>query len=422
MIKDMPDKKLIYENLTFFSCLCVVCVLPVYSHLVPLLMVFWALFWFLGNGFRFEKKMFDGNKAAILLFLVMALYLWQITGLLFADSLDTGLERIFKRLSFLIFSLVLFYPGKKIISNINLLIRIFTISTFIYIVYCFGNALHNSIIFDSGSIIFNPHPSDYDYENFFYSSRFSFHIHPSYLAMYVVLSLLVSFEALADNSLSVIKRGIWLFFITTFLITLYFLSSRAGILSGIIVCPIYFVIRFYKKLSAWIVILAATIMLLIFFSVIKTNTRINYALEMISADNLKSSVQKDERINIWRSAFGVIKNNFIVGVGTGDASSELKKEFLKRGYIEGYYDNMNSHNQYIEILLESGIIGLIIFLSFQIYMIYIAISDRNLIYGLFIVMSIVFFSFETILNRLAGITFYPFFSFFLIYLEDKKKS
>lgn len=418
----MQDKKSIYENLTFFACLSVVCVLPLYTHLVPFLLLFWAILWFLGNRFRFERKMFEGNKAAILLFLVITLYLWQIAGLLFADSIDTGLERIFKRLSFLIFSLVLFYPGKKIINNINLLIRLFAIFTFIYIVYCLGNAFRNSIIFESGSIIFNPHPLDYDYENFFYSSRFSLHIHPSYLAMYAVLSLLISFEALTDNSLSFIKRGIWLLLILTFLIILYLLSSRAGILAAIIVCPIYFVLKFYKRFSGWVIIPAAVIILLIFFNIAKTNNRINNALEMISTDNLKSSVLKDERYNIWSSAFGVIKNNFILGVGTGDANSELKKEFIKRGCVEGYYEDMNSHNQYIEILLESGIIGLIIFLSFQIYMVYIAISDRNLIYGLFIVMTIVFFSFETILNRLAGITFYPLFSFLLLYLKDIKTS
>ncbi len=420
MIRNIPDKKSLYENLTYFACLSIVCVLPVYSHLVPLLMVFWFIFWFLENGFRFKKTMFDGNRAAILLSIVITLYLWQILGLLFADSLDSGLERIFKRLSFVFFPLVLFYPGKKIINNINLLIRLFAICTFIYIIYCFGNALHNSIIFRDGSIVFNPHPLDYYWENFFYSSRFSSHVHPSYLAMYVILSLLISFEALSDISQTIVKRGGWLILILTFLIVLYLLSSRAGILAGLIVCPLYFVFKFYKKISGWIIILAVALILFIFFNIAKTNTRINYALEMISGDNINISAHRDERYNIWSSAFGVIKNNFILGVGTGDACSELKKEFLKRGYVEGYYDNMNSHNQYIEILLESGIIGLIIFLSFQIYMIYIAISDRNLLYGLFIVMMVVFFSFETILNRLAGITFYPLFSFLLLYLKVEK--
>ena len=146
MIKNLSDKKLLYENLTFFACLGIICVLPVYSRHGTILMVIWIILWFLENGFRFKKTMFEGNRAAILFKILMALYIWQIAGLLFADSLDTGIERIFKRLSFLVFPLVLFYPGKKIINNINLLIRLFAICTFIYLIYCFGNALHKSCI------------------------------------------------------------------------------------------------------------------------------------------------------------------------------------------------------------------------------------------------------------------------------------
>jgi len=101
-------------------------------------------------------------------------------------------------------------------------------------------------------------------------------------------------------------------------------------------------------------------------------------------------------------------------VGTGNASEELKKEFISRGYVKGYYDNLNAHNQYIEILLENGLIGLILFMAIFGYMIYIAVSERNILYGLFIIMMIVFFFFETILNRLAGVTFFPLFSFLLL--------
>ena len=119
----------------------------------------------------------------------------------------------------------------------------------------------------------------------------------------------------------------------------------------------------------------------------------------------------------WKSAFGVIGSNLILGVGTGDASEELKKEFKKRGYVDGYYDNLNAHNQFLEILLENGIVGILIFLSLISYMVYSAISERNLLLGLFIIMMVVFFTFETVLNRLAGITFFPVFAFLLAYYK-----
>jgi len=105
-----------------------------------------------------------------------------------------------------------------------------------------------------------------------------------------------------------------------------------------------------------------------------------------------------------------------------DASAELKKEFKKKGYTYGYYNDLNAHNQFLEVLLENGLIGLVIFLGILGYMIFIAVSERNLVYGLFILMILIFFSFESALNRLAGITFFSLFSFLLIHIKSPGKT
>ncbi len=162
--------------------------------------------------------------------------------------------------------------------------------------------------------------------------------------------------------------------------------------------------------------------LLISFTIIaKTNDRLNYSLEGISKENLNEALEKDLRNFIWKSAVGVIKHNIVLGVGAGNASPELRKEFIRRGYVEGYYDDLNAHNQYLEVLLENGLVGLIIFMSILGYMSFLAISERNLIYGLFILMMIIFFFFESVLNRLAGVTFFSLFSFLCLYSKNPRK-
>jgi O-antigen ligase len=404
--------------LTFFAGITVIILLPVNVYFLPPFMILWGVFWLVENDFKFKKEMFSGNKVAILFLLFIGFYLWQIAGLLFSHSIDSGFERIFKRLSFLLFPLVLFYPGEKIFKHINLLIRLFTIATFLFIIYCFVQAFNNSLLYQEGRWIFNPHPADFDYENFFLGSRFSNPVHPSYLSMYIVLSILISFEALFAKSISLFKRATWLILVLVLLLVLYLLSSRAGFLAAIIIFPCYFFYKFYHKFSKWLIISSLSGLCLVLILIAKTNERISYDFKGISADSIDVAFKKDVRNMIWKSAFGVIEHNLLLGVGTGDASKELKKEFVKRGYVEGYYDNLNAHNQYFEILLENGIIGLILFISILGYMIFISISDRNLIYGLFIFMMMGFFFFETILNRLAGITFFTLFSFLLIHLKN----
>ncbi|MGD0755738.1 MAG: O-antigen ligase family protein [Bacteroidales bacterium] len=360
------------------------------------------------------------NKAAILFFLFMVFFLWQILGLFLAESLSTGFERLFKRLSFLLFPLVLFCPNSRIIKNINLIIKLFAICTFIYIVYCFGNALHHSLVIQNHNWIFNPHPSEYDYENYFYGARLSDPVHPSYLAMYIVISVLISFESLFDNSLTHFKKGLWTAMIFVFIMVIYLLSARAGILAAVIVFPVYFLFKFYARYPKWIAFFGLVTLAVILAVVAKKNERISSSIEGVSQQNFHETLKNDPRLLIWKSALGVIRKNLIFGVGTGDATKELKEEFISRGYVNGFYDNLNAHNQFLEILLENGLIGLILFSGILVYMVYIAINQHNLLLGMFLVTAVIFFIFETMLNRLAGVSFFALFSFLLIYTKQIK--
>ena len=409
-------------DLTFLLCLIVVILMPVYVYYLPPFMILWGIAWLFKNGFRVNRFMFSENKAAILFLLFIAFYLWQISGLLMAESIGSGFERISKRMSFLLFPLVLFYPGEKIIRNINVIVRLFAISTFIYILYCFGNALNHSLTNIDGKWIFNPHPLQYDYENYFFSDRFSNPIHPSYLSGYVLLSFVIVLESLFDKGISLLKKVIYTVMASIFLAVIYLLSSRAGFLATFMVTVLYFFIRFRKKQLKWIFYSFMGVLLFFIILIASTNDKIRYDISKITSDTLETSIEKDVRYTIWRSSLNVIKENPVTGVGTGDVSSELKKEFKSLGYSYGYYEDLNAHNQFIEILLENGIIGLVLFLILLGYMIYIAISQGNLIYGLFILMMIIFFFFETVLNRIAGVTFFPLFAFLLIYLKSPQKT
>jgi O-antigen ligase len=409
-------KALNFSNLTFFAAIAVVCILPSYVYYLPPFMILWGIFWLLENKFSFNREMFTGNKSAILFALFIIFYFWQICGLLFADSANSGFERIIKRLSFLLFPLVLFYPGKKILNNIQLLLKLFAICTFLYIVYCYFSALYESVSISGRKLIFNPHPPILSYENYFIGYRLTYPLHPSYISMYIILSVIICLESVFTSSVTFMKRMLWLFFVIVLMIALFLLSSRAGLLAAIVILPVYVISKVYDKLPVWISIISVLIMISIFIGLAKTNDRINYTIEkVIAGSSLNDSFKTFSRHSIWDSALSVIKKNILFGVGTGDASNELKKEFISKGYSDGLYDNLNAHNQFLEVLLENGVIGLLVFLALFGYMVYLSVNQRNLIYGLFVILMLIFFIFETVLNRLAGITFFSLFSFLLIF-------
>ena len=69
------------------------------------------------------------------------------------------------------------------------------------------------------------------------------------------------------------------------------------------------------------------------------------------------------RLLIWRSAVEILndQNAWIMGVSAGDAQDLLNKKYLSR--INSGFLGYNFHNEYIEILVRSGLVGLFVFLA-----------------------------------------------------------
>jgi len=405
-------------KLTFYSCLLTVIVLPIHVDFLPPFMILWVICWLIENKDDF-KSQFDFNNDTFRLFIGFLLFfIWYISGLFYTNDSHNGMLLVFRRLSFILFPLVLINPGDMIKKKIMLLLRIFSISTLLYVLFSFGFALYRSLYLKDGSFIFNPHPIDRDWDNYFFGTDFSFSQHPTYLAMYVMLSFFIVFDSYFNRSIRRLYRYLWLVAGVILLVSLYFISSRAGILSAMILIPVYFIVQFSKIKRGWISVLVVVGALAIFILSFLHNERIKYYLPDTPSSSVVDKLKLDNRVPIWKSAIKVIRHNVVFGVGAGDASAEIRKAYKKAGYTEMYYDNLNAHNQYLETFVANGLVGLTILLSIVAFMMYKAISRRGLIPILFTLIILIFFLFESILNRIAGVTFFSLFAFLLMNLNE----
>src|SRR5690606_15094194 len=86
----------------------------------------------------------------------------------------------------------------------------------------------------------------------------------------------------------------------------------------------------------------------------------------------------------WQSVINSLKTQkaFVLGNGAGDKQLKLNNEYQKSGF-HGAASNYNAHNQFLEVLVATGFVGVFVFLSNFIFMIYLAIKKREMI--LFIV-------------------------------------
>ncbi len=68
------------------------------------------------------------------------------------------------------------------------------------------------------------------------------------------------------------------------------------------------------------------------------------------------------RLFMWRSAITILreKHAWIFGVSGGDSQTLLDQKYLDAGLYQGYL-GYNFHNEYIEVLVRSGVVGLSLF-------------------------------------------------------------
>jgi O-antigen ligase len=414
ILTDYRLKKGFFSSL---SAVLTVIILPVHVQYLPPFLILWVVFWISENYFRLALVRSCRKDFKVLFILFLSYYIWQAIGLMYSTDIKMGLSNLFGRLSLVLFPIVLIYPGEMIKYRLKTLLRIFAISTVFYILFCFVYALFRSVNIQNGLWTFNPHPGKFEWLSYFYSSDLTLSQHPSYVAMYVLLSAFICFESYFDYSVKFKRRLLWLILGLFLSVSQYFLSSRAGILICLILIPLYFIVKLRqlgKMKFAWIWVILIMVGLL---PIIVKNPRVNDLYCRFTRHQDDNERKKDPRLLIWKSALEVASKNFLLGVGIGDVRTELSDEYMRIGEKQMAKERFNAHNQFLEVLLEDGIIGSIIFISIFISMFYIAFSDKNLLYIMFILMTLMFFMFETVLYRLAGVSFFSLFSFLLIYYE-----
>jgi hypothetical protein len=392
--------------------------LPIHVKFLPPVMILWVICWIIENYDRIGESLSTEHPHIKLLLAFFIYYFWQAVGLIYTSDLNMGLSNLFGRLSLIVFPLVLFFPGEMIKSKIKTLQKIYIFSTLAYLIFCYGYAIYRSVDYDAGQWIFNPHPKDF-WLNYFYGADLLINMHPSYFSIYALLALFMAIENFLDIENNTKSRIIWILVGLFLLISQYFISSRAGLLASIILIPSFLIFnlrKFAKRKYIGIIVIGSFLVLI---PIIFKNQRFDYFFGKILNTKVDYERKEDPRIEIWESSLPLIQRNLLFGVGIGDVRSELVKEYQKIGADQMIQERYNAHNQYLEVIIENGIIGFMIFMYLLGYMFYISLNQRNLVYAFFILLICTFFIFETVLYRMAGIIFFSLFSFLLIHTNKK---
>ncbi|MCA4895584.1 MAG: O-antigen ligase family protein [Cytophagales bacterium] len=114
-----------------------------------------------------------------------------------------------------------------------------------------------------------------------------------------------------------------------------------------------------------------------------------------------------ERFDLWEAAMNASSNKWM-GVGTGDYEEALN-QYYRSHQMEHFADsNLNAHNQYVQMMLSNGMIGLIAFLLMMVRPLYLATGAKDLL-GLLLLYPFVLYGItEVFLGRYQGVVFFGF--------------
>jgi O-antigen ligase len=339
--------------------------LPLTVSLANLIIVIIVLLWLFSGDYKEKYKQIINSK---LMIASLVFYFIHVMGMLWTEDIEMGFTILHKMWYFLLLWPVLFnivnkeYTKYYIYAFLSAMALTEIISYLIWFeaIPPFKNALSSS----------NPTP---------FMSHISFNPFLAF-TIYVVIH-----EVLFNKKLNKLMLGLYSFFSVAMIFNMFITGGRAGQVVFFVMIAIlilqYFQKRKLKAIIALIILLPGIFITAYHASPIFKQRAHMAFQEIIKYDKDKVSLNQSvvssvgARILFASNSWDVIKENSILGVGTGDFTIEYERINVINSPTSP--SATNPHNMYLLVLFQSGIVGLLSMLSIFYYQIRLSFNESN---------------------------------------------
>lgn len=345
-------------------------------------------------------------------FLFLAFYATYLIGMFFSQDIKEAGHVLESKLSLALFPLLfMFIPKREIAFKIPILF--------------YSSALVLSFlisIIDSTICFTSRHTF-----SCFISSDFSTIHHPTYMAIYYLVGILLLFFVQSISKR--VRYSLILLFSLGYLLCM---SLSAILFLGLLIAVVGF-IWFKQKIGVVKSIGLVSVMLMGLIAIINlskdTISDVEYTYNSLKTylqspeDYVKHAnrylVGNEERLVLWTvSAQAIIEQP--MGYGTGNIDLVIGNKLRSYGLDELAARNFNPHNQYLQTWIETGIFGVLILIGLFFTLLKSAWKHKN--WTLFIFVFAFAFNalFESVLQRQSGIVLFAIISFILLLSAEKR--
>lgn len=376
----------IKKPLFYLSLVCVLITLVFPEHDInSKAIIFCAVCWIFYNSFSEKLYLFKKN---VIPFLILSSLFWiSCLAMTYTHDIDEGVKILTRNLPFLIFPLI-FTTIKIEEKVVSFLFKYFSFSVILATLFVLGKATYLKLN-NLGSYFH------------FLKLEMLQDKHNTYFSMFCVVAITYFIFNLK-------KKTWWYGACITFLLGyIYLLSVRISIIALVIVV-IIFLFSNYKKIPLkyfYGILLCCVLAPVVFYFSPSFQEKFNPHTPQGEAISDVGS----RKIH-WQAALDQIsKNNILLGEGTGDGHYGLFENYRKFGFETGFIEKYNAHNQFIEIMLYYGLIGLIMLIGLLIFAFRKNLIGKNYQAIAVILVFCTFMITESILQRHDGIVLCAFF-------------
>lgn len=336
-------------------------------------------------------------------------YLWHVLGMAWSTDMPHGLFDLEVKLLFAVLPLLLLWAPEPWERHRALVLRVFRWAAALSLLFLM---LRSTALFihELQWRATGDYPPGLPYTNIFFSSYFSPWLHPSYLAMYAVFALYTIVLPDGAPRGTVERRVLPLVLLLGVLLT----ASKTGWLGLLLVLVHVLWLRWKEPRMRRSTLLAAMVtgVLLTLLSVSFGTVRAKFTdtWHALTAAEPAGEDSSTSRMLVWKAAMALVREQPLAGTGTGDIKNELVRVYAERGYQYPLERRLNAHSQFLQTAVALGIPAALLLLAGLLVPLWHALRRRRHLLAALLLLSLLNWSVESMLEVQAGVVFFAFFA------------
>ena len=382
--------------------------LPLAHELVPVILVGMLLLasW---NFLKGDRQLHHWDIRSPYPWMVF-LYAFHLLGLFWTTNMDfAGLDLGIKA-PLLVFPLLVLLGTK--IQDQRSVLRAFVIANSVAVGFCLFEAGYNAMAYVMEQY---PDPlSNYTLTVPFFASNFAQFLHPTYMAMYCTMGLVLL-------SLQVVRAGWarkWTVLLgMTLVVGVVLSASKAGWSLLVLLFLLLAVSRAHgEQVRRWARIAVGVSLVVggvLFIGTEFVRERIMQVVFAVSGPRSDVANSSNDRLQVWDAALSLIRENPVLGAGTGDVKDVLLEQYASKGYSEPLAKKLNTHDQFLNTGVALGVGASILLLVMLLLPMFTAQRAGRWVPAIFLLMTFLNWTVESMLEVQAGVMFFAFFTWLL---------